>query len=143
LSGRTVKIISRYECCSRALMTPMHDRMKADGITLIIRGQRDDEYASPPKRSGDVADGFEVLYPIQSWGAPDVDRYLADHQMPVAPFYERGARRAPECMGCTAWWDEGRAEYLRQHHPKAHLAYTERMQVIRGEISRQLAMLEA
>lgn len=142
VSGRTVKIISRYECCARALMTPMHQRMLADGITLIVRGQRDDEYAAPPKRSGDVEGGLEVLYPIQGWSAAQVQEYLVRNQLPVAPFYAAGVRRAPECMGCTAWWDEGRAAYMRQYHPQAFAAYQQRMGVIRAEIDRQYATLE-
>jgi ubiquinone/menaquinone biosynthesis C-methylase UbiE/3'-phosphoadenosine 5'-phosphosulfate sulfotransferase (PAPS reductase)/FAD synthetase len=142
VSGRSVKIIGRYECCARALMWPMHQRMVDDGITLIVRGQRDDEYATPPKRSGDVADGFEVLYPIQDWTAERVTAYLKDNGLPLAAFYERGVRRAPECMGCTAWWDEGRAAYLREHHPDAYRSYTQRMRTIRTEIDRQYAMLD-
>lgn len=142
VSGRAVKIISRYECCARALMHPMHERMVRDRITLIVRGQRDEEYSAPPKRSGDVEGGMEVLYPIQHWAASDVDTYLREHQLPVAPFYERGMRRAPECMGCTAWWDEGRAAYLREHHPAAHAEYALRMQLVRGAIERQLGQLE-
>lgn len=142
VSGRPMKITGRYECCWRNLMAPMHQRMVDDGITLIIRGQRDDEYANPPLRSGDVAQGMEVLYPVQGWTGLEVQGYLERHSLPVAPFYERGARRAPECMGCTAWWDEGRMQYLRQFHPLAHAVTVQRMTAIRHEIDRQLAMLE-
>jgi 3'-phosphoadenosine 5'-phosphosulfate sulfotransferase (PAPS reductase)/FAD synthetase len=142
VSGKTTRIQGRYECCWRALMSPMHERMRADGITLIVRGQRDDEYATPPKRSGDSAEGFEVLYPIQSWTGDEVSAYLRDNDLPLAPFYERGARRAPECMGCTAWWDEGRAAYMRDHHPEKFAAYETNMRIVRIEIDRQLGMLE-
>ncbi|XVJ69963.1 MAG: methyltransferase domain-containing protein [Rhizobacter sp.] len=142
VSGRSVKIIGRYECCARALMQPMHDRMIADGITLIVRGQRDDEYSAPPMRSGQYGGGFEVLYPIQSWSASDVDDYLSKESLPVAPFYSAGMKRAPECMGCTAWWDEGRAAYLKQNHPVKFEAYRSRMTQIRAEIDRQYQMLE-
>jgi hypothetical protein len=68
VSGRNIAS-SRYDCCARALMNPMHQRMLADGITLIIRGQRDDEYAKAPMRSGDVQPGIEVLYPMQHMSA--------------------------------------------------------------------------
>lgn len=142
VSGRALNIQSRYDCCVRALMAPMHQRMIEDGITLIVRGQRDDEYAIPPLRSGEVADGFEVLYPIQSWTGDEVSAYLKDDGLPLAPFYERGARRAPECMGCTAWWDEGRSAYLRDYHPQAYAAYRANIKAIRLEIDRQYAMLD-
>lgn len=142
ISGREVKIISRYECCYLSLMEPMHERMRQDGATLIVRGQRDEEYAHPPMRSGDQDGGFEVLYPIQEWLAAEVDAYIDRNRLPVAPFYARGMRRAPECMGCTAWWDEGRAAYLRDYHPVHFEALRKNMGVVRGEIQRQLAMME-
>jgi phosphoadenosine phosphosulfate reductase len=141
VSGREVKIVGRYECCAKNLMLPMNQTMLERGITLLVRGQRDDEYAKPPMRSGDVQDGFEVLYPIQSWNGEQVSKYLTDNNLPLAEFYERGARRAPECMGCTAWWDEGRAEYLKQYHPAKFEAFRARMKVIRIEIDRQYAFL--
>lgn len=143
VSGRATKLQSRYDCCARSLMNPMHARMVADGITLIVRGQRDDEYDAPPLRSGDVQGGIEVLYPVQDWSAERVMRYLKDNQLPLAPFYDAGMKRAPECMGCTAWWDEGRPAYLKQWHPVAFAAWRDRMGAVRGEINRQLAMLEA
>lgn len=142
VSGRPLKIISRYECCWRSLMAPMHARIVQDGITLLVRGQRDDEYATPPLRSGQSQDGIEVLYPIEGWSGEQVSAYLQDNHLPLAVFYERGARRAPECMGCTAWWDEGRAEYLREYHPVKFEAYRAQMRVIRIEIDRQYAFLK-
>lgn len=142
VSGREVKLISRYECCSRSLMTPMHERILSDGITLIVRGQRDDEYAQQPMRSGGFRDGLEVLYPVQSWSGPQVSDYLESNGHPIAPFYQRGVRRAPECMGCTAWWDEGRARYMREHHPEAYVKFIGNMTIVREEIAHQFAMLE-
>ena len=142
VSGRQTRLQSRYDCCVRSLMLPMHQRIVADGNTLIIRGQRDDEYAQPPLRSGDSEGGLEVLYPIQHWTGEQVSAYLRKNDLPLAAFYERGARRAPECMGCTAWWDEGRAAYLRDYHPAAYQQYTDNMKIIRIEIDRQYQMLE-
>lgn len=142
VSGRTIRIISRYECCAMTLMLPMHRRMLADGITLIIRGQRDDEYAKPPKRSGDVEGPFEALYPIQHMTAKQVDELVARHDLPVPGFYASGMPHGSDCMGCTAWWGEGRAAFMRQHHPQAHEAYVQNMRVVRAEIDHQLAQLD-
>lgn len=141
VSGESLRITSRYECCAGALMDPMHERMVADGITLLVRGQRDDEYARPPMRSGDVADGFEVFYPLQDWTADQVQAFLEERGLPVAPFYRAGMRRAPECMGCTAWWDEGRADYLRVHHPQEHAVLLQRLADIRAAVGRSMAWL--
>lgn len=142
VSGRALKIMGRYECCASNLMLPMHRRVIDDGVTLIIRGQRDDEYATPPYRSGDRDGGLEVLYPIQEWSAAQVTQYLTENGLPIAEFYERGARRAPECMGCTAWWDEGRLAYMRKWHPVAFLQVSGRIAAIKREIDRQYSMLE-
>lgn len=141
VSGRLTRLQSRYECCARTLMLPMHARVVGDGNTLIIRGQRDDEYAKPPLRSGGRQDGLEVLYPIQDWTGDQVSTYLKENNLPIAPFYERGARRAPECMGCTAWWDEGRAKYLRSYHPEKYQDFQRNRKIIHIEIDRQFNML--
>ena len=142
VSGLALPIQGRYECCYRSLMKPMQDRMLEDGITLIVRGQRDDEYASPPMRSGDVEGGQEVLYPIQHWTGQQVSDYLNAHDLPIAAFYARGMRRSPECMGCTAWWDEGRGEYLKQYHPQWFPVYENAMSVVREAVDRQYAFLK-
>lgn len=142
VSGRAVRIQGRYDCCARTLMNPMHQRMREDGITLIVRGQRDDEYVKQPLRSGDVSEGIEVLYPVQDWSGTQVRAFLRENGLPLAPYYERGMKRAPECMGCTAWWDEGRGTYMAQWYPEAHAAYTANMKVIRLQIDQQLANLE-
>lgn len=141
VSGREMRLRGRYDCCAAALMNPLHARVLADEMTLLVRGQRDEEYAAPPMRSGDRADGIEVLYPIQSWTGEEVSSYLADAGLPVAPFYALGVKRAPECMGCTAWWDEGRAAYMREHHPAEHMVLVHRLHDIRAEINRQAAWL--
>lgn len=136
VSGSTLKLVDRYECCAGNLMNPMHERMAADGITLIVRGQRDDEYATPPHRDGEVVDGIELHYPVQGWKAADIDDYLRKNDLPVAPFYEAGMKRAPECMGCTAWLDEGRAKYLKENYPYQHGVVQQRLGEIRDELNR-------
>ena len=50
VSGRELRLQGRFDCCARSLMLPLHERMKHDGITLIVRGQRDEEYAAQPLR---------------------------------------------------------------------------------------------
>lgn len=142
VSGREIRLVGRYECCARSLMNPMHRRITDDGITLVVRGQRDDEYANPPMRSGGLSGDMEMLYPIQHWTGEQVSAYLKESGLPIAKFYDEGVKRAPECMGCTAWWDEGRSEYMRKHHPHAHGQYMARMKLISTEIDRQRIWLK-
>lgn len=137
ISGNKLKIQSRYDCCYRSLMKPMHDRMLADDITLLVRGQRDDEYSIQPMRSGDVLDGQEVLYPIQEWNAEMVTKYIVENSLPISLFYERGMPHGCDCMGCTAWWDDGHGEYLKNHHPAHHVVYLRNMGKIAEAIKRQ------
>lgn len=143
VSGRELRLQGRFDCCARSLMLPLHERMKHDGITLIVRGQRDEEYAAQPLRSGDVSDGFEVLYPIQTWTGAEVLAYLEEHKLPIArSFYDSGMHHGSDCMGCTGWWDEGRAKFLREHHPAEHTVFIQRMAEIRSEVDRSMSWLK-
>jgi len=146
-AGRLVSglpsLIDRYECCYRSLMAPMHQRMLEDGITLIIRGQRDSDYVTPPMRSGDSDGQIEVFYPIQDWTDQDVMEYLAWLGIEPTPFYDHGLSTTPECMTCSAWWDDGRAAYLKQHHPEKHAEYVAKLQTVRAAIMNQMKDLDA
>lgn len=141
VSGEELRIIDRYECCWHAVMAPMHQRMLDDGITLIVRGQRDSDYARTPTRSGDGDGERELLYPIQHWSDADVMDFITRCDLPVAAFYAEGLKTAPECMSCTAWWDEGRFEYLRKHHPDTHAAVKVRMRQIKIAVDRHYKAL--
>lgn len=143
VSGAAVKIIDRYECCFHSVMYPMHQKMLEDGITLIVRGQRDSDYVRPPMRSGEQDGGVEVLYPIQAWNDEQVLAYLDRIGVKPAPFYAEGLRTTPECMTCTAWWDDRRAAYLKRHHPDKYLEYVGNLAIVKGEIMRQFASLDA
>jgi len=132
-----VRVVGRYECCWANLMRPMHERMLADGITLIVRGQRNEDYQTPPLRSGDVQDGIEVLYPIEDWSTAQVDAYTREHDLPAAPWYATGQKHGSDCLRCTAWWDDGRLPHLQQHHPAAHRDVMQRLELIMGAVARQ------
>ncbi|ARU06117.1 hypothetical protein CCO03_16855 [Comamonas serinivorans] len=141
VAGDALPIVGRYECCARNIMLPMHERMRADGNTLLVRGQRDSDFATPPLRSGQESGGFEVLYPIQAWTGEQVEAYLRGQGLPIADFYPEGVLRASDCMTCTAWWDDGRAQYLRRFHPKQHQVFIARATQVRDAIDRQRAWL--
>lgn len=142
VSGAKHKMLDRYDCCYRSLMRPMHNRMIDDGVTLIIRGQRDSDYKSPPKKSGDIEGQFEVLYPIQSWSDKDVMAYLEKIDAPITRFYAEGLDTTLECMTCTAWWDDGRAAYLKKHYPEKYQEYIRKLGIVRDAISAQFSFLK-
>lgn len=118
----------RYSCCARTVMQPLHDRVLADGNTCIIRGQKAADMGVPIK--GGVHDGIEIFNPIIDWKDEDVFAYLRDNSLPISPVYET-MHTTPECMTCSAWWDDGRAAYMRERHPEAYAKYQTRLHHIR------------
>ncbi|MEN2425987.1 phosphoadenosine phosphosulfate reductase family protein [Chromobacterium vaccinii] len=128
----------RFDCCWRVLMEPMHRRMLADGITLIIRGQRADDALKARIHDGDVLDGIAYHFPIEAWNAQQVNDYLASQGVALPRFYQTLAL-TPDCVSCTAWWSEGRAAYLRHHHPDAHARYMQGLDRIQQAVAPHIA----
>lgn len=132
---RAGAIQDRYECCANVIMLPLHHRMLADGITLVIRGQKNADMLKSPIRSGEVgAGGIAYLFPIEDWDAPKVDAYLRAEHAPIPRFYEM-LSGAPDCMTCTAYWEHGAAAYLKQHHPDAHAVVQHRLEFIKQAVA--------
>lgn len=132
------KVSNRFDCCWNNLMLPMHERMLADGVTLIIRGTKDSDMPNQPINSGDVIDGIEFLYPIQNWSDGMVMNFLKEEGAPVADYYSYGAKSAPECMGCTAWWSDKKAKWLKAKHPEQNTVY---MKFLEGQHMNLMAAL--
>lgn len=126
-----VLIQDRYSCCMRSLMVPMHERMVQDDITLVIRGQKNSDKLRAPVQSGTVEHGIEFLFPIEDWDDAQVMAYLRDNDIEIPRFYQR-LNASPDCMTCSAYWEEGRAPYLREHHPAAYQEYQSRLNAISG-----------
>ncbi|QMV32699.1 phosphoadenosine phosphosulfate reductase [Ralstonia phage Heva] len=135
--GRAL-IQDRYSCCLRSLMIPMHERMMQDGVTLIIRGQKDSDRLKAPIKSGDVVDGIQYLLPIETWDDDDVLSYLKGQGATLPRFYET-LRASPDCISCSAYWEEGRAAYLKQHHPREHVIYLARLDAINVAVNEHIA----
>jgi 3'-phosphoadenosine 5'-phosphosulfate sulfotransferase (PAPS reductase)/FAD synthetase len=140
MDSKEVALTDRYTCCFESIMKPMYEQMKADGITLIIRGQKNDDHLKPPLRSGALADGFEFLYPIETWSVGQLFTYLAEHGY-VPKYYREGLMSAPDCLHCTAWLDEGRSAYLQQHHPIQFHEQQRRLAAIAGTLAPYLTNL--
>jgi len=124
--GKQAKLQDRALCCIRGKMVPLQERMVADGITLIVRGQKLADEVRGPLRSGDSDAGIEVLHPIEDWSDADVMAWLIEHDL-VPPLYEHGITRSGDCMRCSAWLGDRRAEYLARHHPDAFADFAERV----------------
>ena len=111
-------------------MLPMHLKMVEDGITLIIRGQRNAEKYRGPLQSGESSDGFEVLFPIEDWLADDVTEYIAAAGWPEPKTYTEGVKHSGDCMTCTAWLGDGRSAYLKQNYPEKFEIYKHKLAVV-------------
>lgn len=131
-------IQDRYSCCWRVVMLPLYQRMKADGITLIIRGQRNADNLKGPLRSGDVLDGFEFLYPIEQWSDQDVNDYLISEGAPLPRFYE-SMNTTPGCMTCSAYWEDGQAQYLKRYYPATYEEVQRRLGIIKIAVEEHIA----
>jgi phosphoadenosine phosphosulfate reductase len=127
--GANTLIQDRYHCCARTMMLPTHARMVADGITLIIRGQRADDAIKATTRSGQIVDGFELLFPIEDWDAARVDAFLSACKVDMPPFYATMSSM-PDCMTCSAFWETGQGAYRAAHQPQAHAVVLGRMDAI-------------
>ena len=137
-SGKGVAMQDRYSCCLRSIMMPLHERMVKDGITLLIRGQKNADRLKSIVRSGEVHNGIEYLFPIEQWDARQVMRFLEDEGAPIPRFYEM-LNGAPDCMTCSAWWEEGAVKYLRRYHYEQYLENQQRMDIINKSVGEHIA----
>ncbi len=138
--GRGTRLVGRYDCCWANLMSPFFDRVAEDGNTLLIRGTKRADMVRLPARTGDMAGGVELLYPLEDWSHDDVRAYLAARGVALPPMYARMVN-APECARCTAWWGEGRGAYLAEAYPELHRDYAARMRLVMNEIGASSAPL--
>lgn len=133
----TPLIQDRYSCCFQTIMRPMHERMYADGVTLIIRGQRNDDAVKSPLRSGMMDGGIEYLFPVEDWTTKQVFAYLESEQAPIPRFYEM-LDEAPDCMNCSAWWEKGAVKYLKRYHYPEYQEVQRRFEIINHAVSEHI-----
>lgn len=128
------RIVDRFECCAANLMAPMHRRMIEDGVPLVIRGTKRADLARLPHEGGETSVGYELWLPLLEWSHDQVFDFLREVGAPICRVYEHRVN-SPECATCPAWWSEGRAEYLRKHHPDLHDAYRAKIATVAAEVT--------
>lgn len=133
-TGSTPLMQDRVACCSRSIMAPLHERMIEDGITLIIRGQKDEDRYKGVFRSGDVVDGVEFLYPVQDWTDEQCFSLMRESGIEPQRFYAEGLTHSSDCATCTAWCEDDRANYLKAHHPDKFIEYQYNISIIASAI---------
>ena len=135
-----LKLTDRYECCFNNIMKPVHDRMKEDGITLIIRGTKSCDMPKLPLVSGTIQDGFEFLYPIENWTHKDVYKYIKENNLPLHPQYEK-INDGIECIHCTGWWESKHLDWLEDTYPDVAQWVKIKHIEIKIEVAKQLQNL--
>lgn len=136
------RICARDDCCASNIMAPMHERMVADKIALVIRGTKRADFTRLPAASGDTSSGYELWLPIEDWPHERVFAYLREVGAPICRVYENKVN-APECATCPAWWSEGRAEYLGKYHPALAALYKAKLRIVADEVMPVLRTLQA
>lgn len=134
----TVLMQDRYSCCIRSMNAPTHARMIEDGITLVIRGQKNADRLKAPMRSGHIEDGIEYLFPIEDWDTKQVMGYLEEQGASIPRFYEMMSN-APDCMTCSAYWEEGAGAYLKRYHHIEFKEYQRRLDIIAQAVGGHIA----
>lgn len=134
-------LVGRFECCWHNLMRPMHERMLADGVELVIRGTKLADAGQVPANG--ATEHYAVLLPLLDWSHSEVFAYLNAVGAPRSPVYDRfKSISAPECLHCSAWWDDGKAAYLKARHPDKVGQYAVNLQTIRAELARRVQELD-
>lgn len=130
--GGGIPLQDRFNCCYFSLMKPMHDRMEADGVTLIIRGQKSADTLKAPIRSGAIMGSIEYLFPVEDMTDAEVFAWL--EQNAFVPAYYNELAASPDCLTCSAYWSEGRASWLKAKHPQASASYQRKLDTIREAV---------
>lgn len=138
-----MRMQSFMSCCIQNLMLPMHERMIADGITLVIRGQRQEERHKSPFMSGFVSDGIEYYFPIEDWTGDEVIAYLKS--INELPEYYNHVDSSLDCWSCTAYLSENlrKRTYMRHKYPEKYLIVSQMLTDIAIETERDLKHLRA
>jgi phosphoadenosine phosphosulfate reductase len=115
--------------------------MIADKVDCVIRGTKACDTGTTPFEGTD--EFYEVVLPIRDWSHDDVFGYLESVGAPYNELYDHyKGISAPECMGCTAWWDDGKAAYFKAKHPERLGEYHASLTQIRTALQAHLADLD-
>ena len=125
---KPIKIQSYLGCCFENISRPLIDAVKSQGITQLIRGQRNDEGHKSPARNGDFVLGIEYLQPIEDWTKAEVLAYLMEQRGSLPKHYDI-EHSSLDCYDCTGFAKKSkdRVAYTKEHHPELHLKYQKNM----------------
>lgn len=95
-----------FRCCGTNIWLPLHQAMKEQGITTVLRGQKNVDKYKAPYKSGYVEDGITYIFPLENWTDDQVFKYLNDNNIPLPAYYLDNERKSHDCWSCTGYLDE-------------------------------------
>jgi phosphoadenosine phosphosulfate reductase len=133
-----------FDCCFSNIMLPMHEAMKARGVTEIYRGQRNDDANKAPLQDGQVVDGVTYRFPIKDLTEQQVLAeldLLRKQGLPVPTWYNE-LNSTPDCLHCTGWLSENRGSWLKKNHPEAYILYSKEIAALVDDLRAAAQRLE-
>lgn len=132
--AKPVGVQSYLECCWENISKPLNDAARANGVTHLISGQRQDEAYKGSAKHGQMVDGIVREMPIEFWTSADVLAFLSSRM--EIPEHFRIEHSSLDCYDCTAYVEHSRdrIKYTRQHHPVFFREYEKRMSALQGAI---------
>lgn len=106
--GPATRYASNLHCCASNLWLPMVKAVLELKATTVYRGQRANDVAKSPIRSGHVdASGVRYEFPIENWTREQVWSYCSDVCNEYIPhYYFLGENSSHDCYDCIAYLDE-------------------------------------
>ena len=141
MSGRG--LVSRFACCFHNLMLPLHECLLRDEVEVVIRGTKLADTGQVPHDG--PSDVYDVFLPLLNWSHDDVFSFLNQRGIATSAVYSQLDEMhisAPECLHCTAWWDDNKASYLKRAHPEVHQEYVVALTAVRAELQRHIKNLD-
>lgn len=138
-SKKDIKLRTYFDCCAENQWIPAHLKINELGITCVIRGQRNNESHTNPIKSGEVIDGIEYVFPIETWSDTDVIEYLKSKNVEITERLSM-PHSSLDCWNCTAYVasSKERFEYIKKHHPQRHEAVVNLLKKIDNVVTTEL-----
>jgi 3'-phosphoadenosine 5'-phosphosulfate sulfotransferase (PAPS reductase)/FAD synthetase len=135
---KAVKVQSYIQCCYANIAGPINDFCRANGITEIIAGQRNDEGHKSTARNGTVNEGVTRIHPIEDWTEKQVLEFVGQHM--ELPEHFKFKHSSMDCYDCTAYRKDSqdRIKHMASNNPDLYLAYATRRQQLHDALTEAL-----
>ena len=126
------RLTANAACCATVRGFPAYQWLRANGVGLVIHGQRrgegSDLYAT------DIAPAH--WGPLALWTREEVISRAIHHAVPLPRQYAEGFPESFECAVCPANLDARRLAFLKRHHPPLHAETLRLARVVQNEVDR-------